>query len=226
MVADWCGLPIIEGDWREIERDRFAMLVGEIHSAALDRRGALIRDAAIDRLRELPLACYPGATLIEAQARVGGNQPGLSNHILGPWGLVTLDGGSAVIHDLNDVEGALCLDSEAAARAYHALFCNTVRGDDGRFLTLTDPNALLWRAAPEDAIFAAITIGVQVQPIAEGWKIEAPIAYGSALFVADFELTGNGMMEMVDDHPVAQAMPILAETWIGQFRLPPQRLAS
>lgn len=218
----WCGLPIFAGDWRELHGDEAGEIIGEIHSAALDRRGDLIRNAHIERLRAIPLACYPGATLIEAQARIG-DQPGLSNHIRGPWGLVTLDGGSAVLHDLNEIEGALTLDSEAAARDYHALFCNTVRGDSGRFLTLTDPNGLLWHAPPEDAIFAAITIGVKIRRGAEGWKIEAPVAYGETLFVAEFELTPNGIIEMVNDWPVVEGMPVVVEEWRSQFRLPPQR---
>jgi len=221
---EWCGLPIFAGEWRDLEGDEASRIIGEIHAAAFDRRGDLIRDAHIEAVRAMPLACYPGATLIEAQARIG-DRPGLSNHIIGPWGLVTLDGCSAVIHDLNEMEGGLTLETEAAVRDYHALFCNTVRGEDGRFLTLTDPNALLWHAPPEDAIFAAITIGVKVSAGEEGWKIEAPIAYGAALFVAEFQLMPSGMIEMVDDWPVVEGMPVVVEEWLSQFRLPPQRRA-
>ena len=221
-VPEWCGRPIIAGDWRELEGDEARSMANEILSAALDRRGDLIRDARIERIRAIPLACYPGATLVEAQARLG-ERIGLSNHLHGSWGLVTLDGGSAVIHDLN-AEGALSLDSEDAARAYHALFCNTVRGENGRFHVLTDANELLWSAPPDDAIFAAITIGVCVRRSASGWEIESPIVYEDALFAARFELTPDGMIEMVDDDPVAQGMPIVGESWRAQFRLPPQRL--
>ena len=220
-MGDWCGRPIIAGDWRELEGDAFREMVDEIRSAALDRRGALIRDAAIERLRVLPIACYPGATLVEAQARIDGT-PGLSNHLKGPWGVITLNGESEPIHDLND-EAALSLETEEKARAYHALFCNTVRGDQGRFHVLTDPNELLWRAAPDDAIFAAITIGVRVKRTEAGWEIEAPIVYEDNLFVACFELAMDGTIEMVDDDPVAAEMPIVGETWTAQFRLPPQR---
>jgi hypothetical protein len=219
-IAGWCGAPIIAGDWRELEGDEARAMADAIRSAALDRRGDLIREDRIDRVRVLPIACYPGGLLVEAQVHIG-DETGLSNHLHGPWGLVTLDGGSAVIHDLND-EGALSLDTEEAARAYHALFCNSVRGDDGRFHTVTDPNELLWYAPPDDAIFAAITIGVRIERTEAGWEIESPVAYAGTMFVARFELTPDGMIEMVDDAPIAEELPIAVETWRAQCRFPPQ----
>lgn len=220
VIAEWCARPVIAGDWRELEGEEAKAMGAEIRSAAFDRRGALIREERVERLRAMPIACYPGAGLVEAQVRIG-DDTALSNHLHGPWGVVTLDGGSAVIHDLNE-DGALSLETEAEARAYHALFCNTVRGDDGRFHTLTDPNELLWYAAPDDAVFAAITIGVRVDRVEGGWTIEGPIAYAGNLFVARFELKRDGMIEMVDDHPVAEALPVAAESWRAQYRFPPR----
>jgi len=216
----WCGPPIIAGDWAELEGAEALTMAYEI-GAALDQRSELVNDVKVERLRVLPLACYPGAILVEMQARLG-EQTGLSNHLYGPWGLVTLDGSSAPIHDINEIEGALSLRTEEEARAYHALFCNTVRGDDGRFQTVASTADLVWTAAPDDAVFAAITIGIEVRKTASGWEIESPIAYAGTMFVSRFELTRGGLIEMVDDQPVEDDLRIARESWAVQFRIPPR----
>jgi hypothetical protein len=223
-VPEWCGPPVIAGAWTELEGVEALTMAHEI-GAAPDSMSDLVRDFQVERLRVLPLPCYPGALLVEMQARME-DRVGLSNHLYGSWGMVTLDGGSAVIHDINEIEDALTLDTEEAARAYHALFCNTVRGEDGRFQTIVDPNDLVWRAPPDDAIFATITIGQKFRRNGSGWEIESPIAYGDTMFVAHFQLTAGGMVEMVDDDPVAHEMPIAPERWDRQFRIPPRGAAA
>jgi hypothetical protein len=219
-IPAWCGPPIFGGDWIELEGAEALTLAYEI-GAATGGRDDLTTDARIELLRVRDIACYPGAMLIEAQALVG-ERRGLSNHLYGPWGLVTLDGSSAVLHNLNETEGTLSLETEAQVRDYQLLFCNTVRGGDGRFQIATMPEPLPWLpgAAPDDAVLATISHPIRLSRNAEGgWKSEAPVLYGTTLFYAKFQIAPNGMMEMVDDEPVDQ-VEVLPEDWGTPYRFP------
>lgn len=220
-IPAWCGPPIFGGEWIELEGVEALTMAHEI-GAATGGRDDLAPDARIERLRVRDIVCYPGAMLIEVQALIG-EQRGLANHLYGPWGLVTLDGGSAVIHDLNEIEGALALDTEAQARDYLLLFCNTVRGGDGRFQIATMPEPLAWLpgAAPDEAVLATISHPLKLRrnDDDDGWLSEAPILYGTTLFYATFAMSRIGMIEMVDDDPVDEVQ-VAPEAWVAPYRVP------
>ncbi|MBX3593586.1 hypothetical protein [Sphingomonas sp.] len=224
----WCAAPIIPGDWSELHGADALTMTFEI-GAGFDRLDASpdiagaqpFDDLRIERLRARPLACYPGGLLIEVQARIG-EQLGLSNHLYGPWGMHLLDGGSAVLHDLNDVDGALSLETLPQALDYHRLFCNVVRGDEGRFRVIAAPEQVAWHAGadPGAETLALLDRPVQARGVPGFWSIASPVFYGGALFRARFELQRNGMIEMVDDEPLETPFPAEAESWIGPFRIP------
>ena len=50
----------------------------------------------------------------------------------------------------------------------------------------------------------------------------AGLVYAGALIDARFSLNDSGMIEMVEEEPVAADLAVGAERWIGQFRLPPE----
>lgn len=222
---NWIGPPIFAGTWTE--------LAGEDALTVADRIGAGLRptlpgecvnDYRIQRIRARRVACYPRLLLVESQARLGDDaRIGLANHLFVPGEVWTLGGSSAPFHDANE-RGWLDLSSDAAVADYARLFCNLVRGDDGRFQLLESITDVAWLAGGtiDDAVHAAVAIGMRIDRDAAGARIEAPVFYGDTLFVAKFRLEANGMIEMTDDEPIAAGLPIARETWDRQFRLPPR----
>ncbi len=123
-----------------------------------------------------------------------------------------LDGSSAPIHDANEADPIKV--TEQNALDYLRFFCYFVHGDEGPFLIvetidhpaldkdkLTDDT----RKVIEDALRPAAFEGTT----AEGaFEASAMVLYGNALFSARFSMTENGMIEMIDDEPVAADLPV------------------
>ncbi|MDF7776483.1 hypothetical protein P1X14_14605 [Sphingomonas sp. AOB5] len=219
-TPDWCGPPIFHGQWTELTGAEALTMAHEI-GVSVSENPSLVQDARIERTRVRALPCYPGAILIEAQAQFG-ERRGLSNHIYGSWGMVTLDGASAVLHDLNAIPGALVLETEEQVAAYHLLFCNVVRGEEGRFRLVGPHEPAEWTDGPkpDDAVFATMSSPILISRKPDHWAAEAALLYGTSLFYAHFEIGTNGMIEMMDDRPIASDPPLRRESWSAQFRIP------
>lgn len=123
-----------------------------------------------------------------------------------------LDGSSAPIHDANEADPVKV--NEANALDYLRFFCYFVHGDEGPFLVVEDINhpALdrekmepATRKVIEDAIREAMFEGKSAEGALEA---SAMVLYGNALFSARFSMTENGMIEMIDDEPIAADLPV------------------
>jgi hypothetical protein len=123
-----------------------------------------------------------------------------------------LDGSSAPIHDANEADPIKV--TEANALEYLRFFCYFVHGDEGPFLIVEDighpaiDKAKLdesKRKVIEDAIRPAAFEG---KTDAGAFEASAMVLYGNALFSARFSMTENGMIEMIDDEPVAADLPV------------------
>ena len=117
------------------------------------------------------------------------------------------------------------LDTPAQALSFITLFCNAVHGDEGRFQTIHALDELQFRddAVPSAEIESAILQGLTVSrsDTDDGWAAAGTVLYGDALFRTKFTLPLQGTLEMDDDEPVAEKLPIRRERWHRQFRLPP-----
>ena len=123
-----------------------------------------------------------------------------------------LDGSSAPIHDANEADPIKV--AEANALDYLRFFCYFVHGDEGPFLIVEDINhpaldqgklEASTRKVIEDAIRPAAFEG---KTDAGALETSAMVLYGNALFSARFSMTENGMIEMIDDEPVAADLPV------------------
>lgn len=123
-----------------------------------------------------------------------------------------LDGSSAPIHDANEADPVKVTD--ATALDYLRFFCYFVHGDEGPFLIVEDINhpaidqvrlEASTRKVIEDAIRPAAFEG---KTAAGALEASAMVLYGNALFSARFSMTENGMIEMIDDEPVAADLPV------------------
>lgn len=123
-----------------------------------------------------------------------------------------LDGTSAPIHDANEA-GPVKVNDENALD-YLRFFCYFVHGDEGPFLIVED---LDHPALDKDKIDPATrkVLEEALRPAAfEGrtpagaLEASAMVLYGNALFAARFSMTDTGMIEMIDDEPVAADLPV------------------
>ncbi|MCG8575267.1 MAG: hypothetical protein MI810_10315, partial [Flavobacteriales bacterium] len=117
--------------------------------------------------------------------------------------LIRLPGKSPPIHEFNAKFKTKITPRQA--QSYLAFFCFFVRGEEGPFLILDRPNNAY--VPPE--------IGgsdhMDKCPPVQLWgtddrgyvRASATVFYADALFVADFLIHRGGMVEMVDDQPIA-----------------------
>jgi MoxR-like ATPase len=134
-----------------------------------------------------------------------------------------LDGESAPIHDANEAD-SIAITAENAAD-YVRFFCFFLRADEGGFVIVEDPaeigtrrfadDAELQKAAETDESakelwerLQAVRKGIAPVPVTaatEGDRffLTAAVLYGNARFATPFAVAADGMIEMLDDEPVA-----------------------
>lgn len=123
-----------------------------------------------------------------------------------------LDGSSAPIHDANEADPIKVTEDNALE--YLRFFCYFVHGDEGPFLIVEDINHPAIDQASLDPAMRKV-IEEALRPAALEGKTpdgnietSAMVLYGNALFAARFSMTENGMIEMIDDEPIAADLPV------------------
>jgi hypothetical protein len=123
-----------------------------------------------------------------------------------------LDGSSAPIHDANEADPISV--TEPKALEYLRFFCYFVHGDEGPFLIVEDINHPAIDKTKLDDSTRKVIEGALRPAAFEGKTDEgnleasAMVLYGNALFSARFSISPNGMIEMIDDEPVAADLPV------------------
>lgn len=123
-----------------------------------------------------------------------------------------LDGSSTPIHEAN--EAGPVEVTEENVLDYLRFFCFFVHGDEGPFLIVENfEDDALDHAKMDDAMKKVLQ--GSLQPAAYEGKNEkgelqasGMVLYGDALFAARFSMTENGLIEMVDDEPIAGDLPV------------------
>lgn len=233
-TAIWPVPPLMAGAWRDLDPP----LAGELGERLVKLQWRRIDFAGVGpmrRFRVFPLTCYPDWLSVEALAPGGGMADAVVWMLYGPLGAVSIDGGSEILHELNDT-GALAIATPEAAAEYVRLFTSAVHGDEGPFAIIENRERLaeltgsalddgspihdLTRSVPEDGP----PIRKKLRPVeispreGDGWDAKACVLYGDALFDATFALTPNGMIEMIDDVPLMQLAAPLACAFDGFLR--------
>ena len=129
-----------------------------------------------------------------------------------------LNGDSAPIHQAN-AEASLRLD-EANVADYLSFFCFFVRGDAGPFYVLErkdDPllPADFWSATKEgrgegptpDALYRPPRLH-RSDEATSSFLLSTLIFYGNALFAADMKVFFRGNIEMINDDPMIEKLPV------------------
>ncbi len=132
--------------------------------------------------------------------------------------LYRLNGTSPPIHEVN--AGAPIKLSEPNVLDYLRFFCFFVRGEEGPFLIAEDINDpdlpknmdAKTRTVVEGTIRPASYEGKNAQGF---YLCDGVVFYSNALFIANFAVQPSGMIEMLDDEPIAADLPVRVDTPIA-----------
>lgn len=125
--------------------------------------------------------------------------------------LFRLNGQSPNIHDVNAVD-PITID-RSNALDYLRFFCFFVHGDEGCFYiaeTLDDPMLpTAFDTATQKTLANAIRPAqLDDSENSDGINATATVFYGNALFTGSFLIQPSGMVEMLDDEPLAGDLPV------------------
>ncbi len=170
-------------------------------------------------IRECSLSWYKQHRLIQIKDSAWKNRKLTLYYLIGTNGqLYRLNGTSPPIHMINKEEP---IQLEAGnALSYLCFFCFFVRGAEGPFYLLeskSDPILKECLAVPESKANGETALKIiegAVKPARfEGiddkgrFLCDAVCFYSNALFLVNFAIASNGMIEMLDDEPIAGDLP-------------------
>ena len=129
--------------------------------------------------------------------------------------LFRLNGTSPPIHEVN--AKAPVKVNEENVLEYLRFFCYFVRGEEGPFYiaeSMEDPNMPTemddtTRSVIEGTIRDASFEGMNEQ---SHFLCDAVVFYSNALFIANFAVQPTGMIEMLDDEPIAADLPVKVDS--------------
>lgn len=132
--------------------------------------------------------------------------------------LYRLNGTSPPIHEVNAM--APVKITEANVLDYLRFFCYFVRGEEGPFLIAEDINDPdmpknmddQTRSVVEGTIRPASYEGKNEQGF---FLCDGVVFYSNALFIANFAVQPGGMIEMLDDEPIAADLPAKVDSPIA-----------
>lgn len=208
---------LLPGPWEEVSLEEARSLVEQVLGSDRAIEDAVISaSASLLAVERLPLASLDGA-LYQLNLLFEGSVAAL-DLVMAADGWKILDGTSRPFFELWR-KGRVDTGADEHLAEYTRLFCCALRGGEGRFevvegtgdLRLRDGVRHLelpiepWRSTRED----------------DGRLLHsATILYNSALFRSQMRLDlGHGGVNMDDDTPLAQRLPVIHESFQGSFRL-------
>ncbi len=147
--------------------------------------------------------------------------------------LSRLYGTSPQLHEINAAETSRRseppLSDPAGAIAYTRFFCWAIKSEGGRFLIVDQLRAIPWKDAPSSMVreeLKAKLCSLESSGIDDEkrYQINGTVSYGDAMFQAEFAVSQSGMVEMVDDEPIAQNLSVLEEAERDRANLPLEKL--
>jgi len=194
--------------WQKVtgaQMEAFLKLINPIQG----RHSASPKSAALD-------ACHPSfyasVTLMRVNDRAWAPNTGPFWFLAKPDVTLPLDGTSAPIHEANERDPIKI--TEKNALDYLRFFCYFVHGDEGPFLIIEDINHPGLDRGKLDNTTRKEIEGSLRKATFEGktpggaLRASATLLYGSGLFFAQFSMTENGMVEMINDEPLAADLPV------------------
>lgn len=194
--------------WNPVQGEELAGFLDQINP--IDNKFAVSSETTQVHWRTLPF--YESVALIRVKDPGWADNPNLNIYYLTDQGnLFRLNGTSPPIHEVN-AKAPIKLNEENILE-YLRFFCFFVRGEEGPFYiaeSMEDPNMPKemdddTRTVIEGTVREAEFEGVNDQ----GHSLcNAVVFYSNALFIANFSVQPSGMIEMLDDEPIAADLPV------------------
>lgn len=221
----WPTPPLMSGAWHDLDAELTSALRNRLVGTEVRSR-PLVYAGRMLAYRARPLAFWPKWLWIDALLDTKqGHAAGA--FLYGPYGALPIDGLSEIIHDINEV-GFLDLRSPEVVADYLRFFCCAVRGDEGPFHLIEDVarfTELTGAAAPPE-LAAASPQPLTLATTDDGWRAEALVVYGTALYRSQFAISADGIIEMIDDEPLATGLPPVRIDFDGLISRPREGAAA
>jgi hypothetical protein len=192
--------------WNAVQGDELAGFLEQINP--IDGKYRVSADSTEVSWRMLPF--YESVALIRVRDPNWVNKKLNIYYLTDQGNLFRLNGTSPPIHEVN--AKAPIKVNEGNVLEYLRFFCFFVRGEEGPFYIaedMNDPNMPTdmddtTRSVVEGTIRSASFEGMNEQG---HFLCDAVVFYSNALFIANFAIQPSGMIEMLDDEPIAADLP-------------------
>ena len=194
--------------WQAVVGEQMAPFLGMINPIQ-DKYTASLESATV-KWAQIPF--YNTVALVRVDDTAWPSNTGPFWFLAKQGKMFLLDGSSAPIHDANEADPILV--TEENALEYLRFFCYFVHGDEGPFLIVEDINHPGLDTSKMDEGTRKTIEGAILPASFEGktedgtYEASAMVLYGNALFSARFSISENGMIEMIDDEPIAADLPV------------------
>ena len=195
-----------DNNWNPVEGEELAGFLEQINP--IDDKHRVTADTTKVEWRMLPF--YDSVALVRVSDPNWVNKKLRIYYLTDQGNLFRLNGTSPPIHEVN--AKAPIKVTDANVLEYLRFFCFFVRGEEGPFYiaeSMEDSNMPkemdeTTRAVIEGTIRPASYEGKNDQG---HWLCDAVVFYSNALFIANFAVQPSGMIEMIDDEPIAADLP-------------------
>ena len=199
-----------DNNWNAVTGDELAGFLEQINP--IDGKYRVSGESTQVHWRMLPF--YETVALIRVHDPNWVNKKLNIYYLTDQGNLFRLNGTSPPIHEVN--AKAPVKVNEQNVLDYLRFFCFFVRGEEGPFYiseNMSDPNIPknmddTTRAVVEGTVRPATFEGMNEQG---HYLCEAVVFYSNALFTANFAVQPTGMIEMLDDNPIAGDLPVKVE---------------
>ncbi len=193
-------------NWNAVQGEELAGFLEQINP--IDGKYRVSAETTQVHWRMLPF--YESVALIRVRDPNWVNQKLNIYYLTDQGNLFRLNGTSPPIHEVN--AKAPIRVNENNVLDYLRFFCFFVRGEEGPFYiseTMEDPNIPTemddtTRSVVEGTVRPATFEGVNEQG---HFLCDAVVFYSNALVIANFAIQPSGMIEMLDDEPIAADLP-------------------
>lgn len=194
-------------NWNSVQGEELVGFLDQINP--IDGKYRVSADSTEVMWRMLPF--YDNVALIRVRDPNWVNKKLNIYYLTDQGNLFRLNGTSPPIHEVN--AKAPIKVTEENVLEYLRFFCFFVRGEEGPFYVaegMEDPNIPsdmddTTRSVVEGTIRPATYEGQNDQG---HYLCDAVVFYSNALFIANFSVQPTGMIEMLDDEPIAADLPV------------------
>lgn len=196
-----------DNNWNPVQGEELAGFLEQINP--IDGKYRVSADSTQVEWRMLPF--YDQVALIRVKEPSWSNKNLVIYYLTDQGNLFRLNGTSPPIHEVN-AKAPIKVNEENVLE-YLRFFCFFVRGEEGPFYiaeSMEDSNMPLemddtTRSVIEGTIRPATFEGMNEQG---HYLADAVVFYSNALFIANFAIQPTGMIEMLDDEPIAADLPV------------------